>query len=107
MEHVINLNNTRPITSKPRHFCQDHGNAIESKVKVMLEDKVIRLSESPYSSEIVMVRKKTGPWRLCIDYRMLNCHTIPDRYPLPRIPDFLRSIKDSKFFILLDLRSGY
>lgn len=107
MEHVIQLTTTRPICSKARHYCQSHISAIELDITTMIQDKVIRPSVSPYSSEVVMVQKKSGSWRMCIDYRMLNKHTIPDRYPLPRIPDLLRSIKDSKFFVALDLRSGY
>jgi Reverse transcriptase (RNA-dependent DNA polymerase)/RNase H-like domain found in reverse transcriptase/Integrase zinc binding domain/Integrase core domain len=105
--HSIILNTTRPIRSKPRQFCLEHREAIATEIDQMLKDNVIRLSNSPYSSELVMVRKKTGGWRVCVDYRLINKHTIPDNYPFPRIPDLLRSAKGASYFVALDLRSGY
>ena len=107
MEHVIQLSTTRPLSTKPRSYCEDHVKAIEEDIKQMLADKVIRPSMSPYSSEIVMVKKKSGEYRMCIDYRQLNNYTIPDKYPLPKICDLLRSVKGAKYFVALDLRSGY
>lgn len=107
MEHEIRLTTNRPLASKPRIYCEDHAKAIQRDIDVMLKNNVIRPSMSPYSSEVVMVKKKTGEYRMCIDYRQLNKYTIPDRYPLPRIADLLRSVKDAKYFVALDLRSGY
>ena len=104
MEHSIYLTRKHPIVSKPRTYCKEHVVALEKEIREMLEHKVIRPSASPYSSEVVMVKKKTGDWRMCIDYRKLNEFTVPDRYPLPRIPELLRSVADSTYFIALDLR---
>ena len=68
---------------------------------------IISESRSPYASPIVVVRKKTGKVRMCVDYRTLNRRTIPDQYTVPRIEDALHSLSGSKWFSVLDLRSGY
>ncbi|KAK3521100.1 hypothetical protein QTP86_015143 [Hemibagrus guttatus] len=62
---------------------------------------------SPYASPIVVARKKTGAIRMCIDYRTLNARTTPDQYTTPRIDDALDCLVGSKWFSVLDLRSGY
>ena len=107
LSHHIRLTTPRPIASRPRPNTEEHGKAIMQEVRKMLDTKVIRASESPYSSEIVMIKKKTGEWRMCIDYRPLNKVTVDDKYQIPRITDLLFSIKGSKYFVALDLRSGY
>ena len=73
----------------------------------MLKNKVIRPSTSPWSSPIIMVRKKDGSWRFCIDFRKLNSVTHKDAYPLPRIDETLESLAGSTIFSTLDLASGY
>ncbi|XP_016400380.1 RNA-directed DNA polymerase homolog [Sinocyclocheilus rhinocerous] len=64
-------------------------------------------SRSPYASPIVIARKKSGAIRMCIDYRTLNARTIPDQYTTPRIEDALECLAGSRWFSVLDLRSGY
>lgn len=64
----------------------------------LLEKKVIRLSNSKYSSPIVLVKKKAGKLRLCIDYRELNKRNCKDRYPIPLIDDHLDSLRGNKYF---------
>lgn len=64
-------------------------------------------SRSPYASPIVLARKKNVQLRMCVGYRTLNCRTIPDQYTVPRINDALNCLSDSKWFSVLDLRSGY
>ncbi len=68
---------------------------------------VIRESESPFSSPIVVVRKKNGDVRLCIDYRKLNLHTIKDAYALPNLEESFSALTGSQWFSVLDLKSGY
>jgi len=73
----------------------------------MLEQGVIQQSFSPWSSPVVIVRKKDGSWRFCVDYRKLNDVTHHDAYPLPRIDSTLDSLAGSTLFMTLDLASGY
>ena len=73
----------------------------------MLEAGAIRPSKSPYSSNVVLIRKKDGSLRFCIDFRKLNNRTVKDAYILPRVDDTIDTLIGSKYFSKLDLRSGY
>ena len=73
----------------------------------MLEQNVIQPSNSPWASSVVLVWKKNGSLRFCVDYRGLNSVTKPDRFPLPRIDDMLDQLGEMKHFSTLDLASGY
>lgn len=86
-----------------------HGvGAIRGKlIKQLLDSKVIRESSSPYASPIVLVQKKSGELRMCVDYRQLNAKTRKDAYPLPRIEESLDALAGAQWFSTLDLASGY
>ena len=73
----------------------------------MLKQEIILPSESPWSAPVVIVKKKGGKLRFCIDYRQLNKVTKKDQFPLPRIDDLLDTFGKAKYFSTLDLASGY
>lgn len=81
--------------------------AIEQMMKELLETRVIRPSKSPFTSPIVMVKKKDESWRMCIDYRQLNKGTFKDRFPIHIIEELINELHGAKVFSKLNLRSGY
>ena len=81
--------------------------AVRAQVEKLLAQGVIRPSTSPWASPVVMVPKKSGEWRLCVDYRALNNITQKDAFPLPVIRDIFDQLEGASYFSLLDLDSGY
>ena len=76
---------------------------IKRKIKEILDKGIIRPSTSPCGSPIVLIPKKDGTWRMCVDFGALNKVSIKNRYPFPRINDLLDQLKESKFFTNLYL----
>lgn len=76
-------------------------------VKYLLHEGLIKPITIPFSSLVLLVRKKDGSWRLCTNYRALNAITIKDAYPIPNVDELLDELYCAKFFTKLDLRSGY
>ncbi|GJZ42129.1 reverse transcriptase [Tanacetum coccineum] len=99
--------NTPPVNIRPYKHHHSQKDAIELLVKELLESGVIRNNQSPFSSPIVMVKKKDGTWRMCVDYRQLNKATVKDKFPILIVEELIDELSSSKFFSKLDLRSGY
>ncbi|GJZ27288.1 retrotransposon-related protein [Tanacetum coccineum] len=102
-DHLIPLlPNTPPINVRPYEHPLNQKDAIELIVK-----EIIKNSQSSFSLPIVMVKKKDGTWRMCVDYRMLNKYTVKDKFSIPIIEELLDELHRAKVFSKLDLRSGY
>ena len=80
---------------------------IKEEIDKMKAQNIIVDSDSPWSSPPVLVRKKDGSVRFCIDYRKLNEITTSDKYPLPRIDDVLDMLSKGRYFSVIDLKAGY
>lgn len=106
-EMVINLTTSQPIQCRPYRASHSDREVIRKMVNELLENNIIRESNSPYASPALLVSKKNGEKRLCIDYRQLNKITIKDKYPMPRIEDLVDRLQGCKYFTCLDLKSGY
>lgn len=96
-----------PVTLHPYRTPVTLRPLVQQHIQEMLDHGIIRPSSSPYRSPVVMVKKKTGDLRFCVDYRKLNSMTVKDRYPLPRIDDTLDYLHGSRYFSTIDLFSGY
>jgi hypothetical protein len=96
-----------PPNIRPYHHPFSQKNEIEKMVQELLNAGVICLSKSPYSSLVVMVLKKEGSWRMCLDFCALKKLTIKDKFPIPVIDDLLDELSGAQFFTKLDLHSGY
>lgn len=80
---------------------------VRNHVKELLEVGAIEESESPYAAPVVVVDKKNGEHRLCIDYRKLNSQTVRDAFPLPHLNTLVFKMRQAKLFSVMDLKSGY
>ncbi|XP_074299369.1 uncharacterized protein LOC141630448 [Silene latifolia] len=107
-DHNIHLKpGTSPINVRPYMYPVIQKDAIEQITKEMLENGVVQHNQSPFSSPVVLVKKKDGSWRLCVDYRELNKHTIKDKFPIPIIDELLDELQGSVIFSKIDLRASY
>ncbi|KZS05670.1 Uncharacterized protein APZ42_031079 [Daphnia magna] len=107
VKHHINIGHNAPINQRLRRTPESLQLVVKTKIEVKLNNKIIRESHSPFAAAIVMVPKKDGEMRMCIDHRALNKITVKDKYPLPRIDGTIDALCGSVYFLTLDLLSGY
>ena len=107
VQHTIDTGGSHPIKQSPRRLPQVQRDIADKEVEKMLEKGFIEPSDSPWASPIVLVTKKDGSTRFCIDYRRLNDVTRKDSFPLPRIDETIESLTGAQWFSTLDLASGY
>ncbi|WVY96659.1 hypothetical protein V8G54_028810 [Vigna mungo] len=106
-DHSIPLmEGSQPVKVKPYRYPDSQKAEIAKLVQGMLEEGIIQPSKSPFSSPIILV-KKNGSWRVCMDYRALNAITIKDNFPISTVDDLIDELFGAVFFSKLDLRSGY
>ena len=107
--HAIDTRNAPPVKSTARRLPYSLRKELEEEMDNLLQSGCIEPSISPYSSPLVLVRKKNGGLRVCVDYRALNKDTVPDRYPLPRIDELMDMVgrQHARVFSSLDLMKGY
>lgn len=107
-DHTIPLvEGANPVSIRPYRYPAMQKTVIEGLIEEMLQKGVIKTSSSPFASPVVLVKKKDGGWRLCIDYRVLNKLTIKNRYPIPLIEDLFDELGGANVFSKLDLKSEY
>jgi len=96
-----------PVSMAPYRMTPAELVELKKQIEDLLEKKFIQPSASPWGAPVLLVKKKDGSSRLCVDYRQLNKLTIKNKYPLPRINDLLDQLRGAAVFSKIDLRSGY
>lgn len=112
IKHEIKTTDELPVHTKSYRFPFCHKEEVSNQIQKMLNDGIIRPSQSPWSSPIWVVPKKADAsgrkkWRIVVDYRKINEKTIDDRYPIPNIEDILDKLGKCNYFTTLDLASGF
>jgi len=101
------IDSNKTVQRRPYRLSPNEKEIVRERITELLNCNIIRPSCSPYASPILLVKKKNGSDRLCVDYRELNSNTVSDRYPLPLINDQIAGLAGAKYFTCLDMASGY
>ncbi|KAK3108916.1 hypothetical protein FSP39_018571 [Pinctada imbricata] len=107
VKHRIELHDDVPFKQRSRRIPPAMFDEVKQHLQTLLDGGIIRKSKSPWSSNVVLCRKKNNELRMCVDYRQLNQRTKKDSYALPRVEDILDALSGNKYFTILDMKSGY
>ncbi|UYV63816.1 hypothetical protein LAZ67_2005745, partial [Cordylochernes scorpioides] len=107
IETKITLKTEVPLYQHPRRLSQKEAQEVDAQIDEWLKQGIIQKSNSEYASSIVLVKKKNGKTRICVDYRKLNKETVKDRYPLPLIEDQIDKLQAARLFSTIDLKNGF
>jgi len=107
-DHKIPLKTrSEAVNLRPYRYSWLQKDSLERMVTEILDTRIIRTSNSPFASPVILVKKKDSTWRLCVDYRALNKLTIKDKYLIPMIEELLEKLVQATIFSKIDLKSGY
>ena len=106
-EHVIEVMNSEPFRERFHCIAPPIVDEVQQHIQEMLDRGAIRLSQSPWCNAVVLVRKKDGSLRFCIDFRKLNERTKKDAYLLPRMQEQMESMVGARHFSCINLKSGF
>ncbi|XP_027155252.1 uncharacterized protein LOC113755447 [Coffea eugenioides] len=107
-EHQIVLKEgANPFQVRPYRCPYVQKTEIERLVREMLELGIIQPSSSPFASPVLLVKKKDGSWRFCVDYRQLNELTVKNKFPMPLIEELIDELHGARYFTKIDLRASY
>ncbi|MCO5607614.1 hypothetical protein L7F22_061811 [Adiantum nelumboides] len=107
-DHVIELiPGSSPPNKPPYRVSQAQQEEIMRQVNELVKKGMVRPGSSPFCSPVLLVHKKNGTYRMCVDYRALNKITIKNRFPVPRIEDLFDKLQGSTYYSRIDLKSGY
>ena len=107
IEHTIDLTDDRPIRCKPYPLPYAKGGEIREKIKNMMDTVIVRESSSSYASPLIVVKKKDGSNRMCVDYRKLNLVTVADPAPMIAAENLFGKLRKCQYYLTIDLSKGY
>ena len=101
------MQGANPINKRPYRYAKQQKDIIDGLIQDYLKSGIIQKSDSPYASPMVLVGKKDGAWRFCVEYRDLNKATVKNKFPIPLVEDLLDELYGSTIFSKIDLRADY
>ncbi|XP_006579115.1 uncharacterized protein [Glycine max] len=104
--HIHLVPNSTPMNVKPYHYPYCQKNELEKQVVLLLDVGLIQPSHSPFSSSVLLVKKKDDSWLCCVNYKALKAITMKDRFPMPTIDELVDELGQASWFSKLDLRQG-